>query len=108
MYYPEVKKYGACLSKVMLSAPNFLLMDEPTNHLDLESITSLNNALVDFPGNLIFTSHDHQLMQTVANRIIEISPNGIIDRLTSFDDYLSNDTIKSQRVEIYKGLAASF
>jgi ATPase subunit of ABC transporter with duplicated ATPase domains len=80
-------------------------MDEPTNHLDLESITALNNALVEFPGNLIFTSHDHQLMQTVANRIVEITPNGMIDRLMSFDDYLSNETVKEQREALYQGVA---
>ena len=99
------EKVRCMLSKVMLAAPNFLLMDEPTNHLDLESITALNNALVDFPGNLIFTSHDHQLMQTVANRIVEITPNGMIDRLISFDDYLSNETVKEQREALYQGVA---
>jgi ATPase subunit of ABC transporter with duplicated ATPase domains len=99
------EKVRCMLSKVMLAAPNFLLMDEPTNHLDLESITALNNALVEFPGNLIFTSHDHQLMQTVANRIVEITPNGMIDRLMSFDDYLSNETVKEQREALYQGVA---
>lgn len=99
------EKVRCMLSKVMLAAPNFLLLDEPTNHLDLESITALNNALVDFPGNLIFTSHDHQLMQTVANRIVEITPNGMVDRLMSFDEYLSNETVKEQREALYQGVA---
>ena len=98
------EKVRCMLSKIMLAAPNFLLLDEPTNHLDLESITALNNALVDFPGNLIMTSHDHQLMQTVANRIIEITPNGMIDRLMSFDEYLKSEDIRNQREALYKGL----
>ena len=77
------------LSKMMLAHPNFLILDEPTNHLDLESITALNNALKEFPGNLIFTSHDYKLMQTVANRILEIGPEGItFDRLMTFDEYM--------------------
>jgi ATPase subunit of ABC transporter with duplicated ATPase domains len=74
-----------------------LLLDEPTNHLDLESITALNNALRDFKGNLILASHDHQLVHTVANRIIEITPNGIIDSLQSFEDYLASERIQEQR-----------
>ena len=96
------EKVRCMLSKIMLHRPNFLLLDEPTNHLDLESITALNNALRDFRGNLIFTSHDHQLMQTVANRIIEITPNGLIDRLMSFEDFLASEEVKRQREELYK------
>lgn len=91
------EKVRCMLSKIMLQHPNFLLLDEPTNHLDLESITTLNNAMAAFKGNMIFTSHDHQIMQTVANRIIEITPNGIIDSLLDFDDYLQADRIKQQR-----------
>ncbi|MCB9081745.1 MAG: ATP-binding cassette domain-containing protein [Lewinellaceae bacterium] len=91
------EKVRCMLSKIMLQHPNFLLLDEPTNHLDLESITALNNAMVECKGNMIFTSHDHQLMQTVANRIIEITPKGIIDSLLSFEDYLVTDRIKEQR-----------
>jgi len=97
------EKVRCMLSKVMLQHPNFLLLDEPTNHLDLESITALNNALRDFKGNLIFTSHDHQLMNTIANRIIEITPNGIIDRLMSFDEFIRSEDIKKQREELYAG-----
>ncbi|MEN0048563.1 MAG: ATP-binding cassette domain-containing protein [Bacteroidota bacterium] len=100
------EKVRCMLSKVMLAHPNFLLMDEPTNHLDLESITALNNAMRDFKGNMIFTSHDHQLMQTAANRIIEISPNGIIDRLMSFDDYIRSEELKPQREALYEGVLA--
>jgi len=95
------EKVRCMMSKVMLAHPNFLLMDEPTNHLDLESITALNNAMRDFPGNMIFTTHDHQIISTVANRIIEISPNGIIDTLMSFDDYIKSDKIKKQKAKLY-------
>lgn len=100
------EKVRCMFAKMMLRNPNFLLMDEPTNHLDLESITALNNGLVEFKGNLIFSSHDHQLIQTVANRIIEISPNGMIDQLLSFEDYLASEKIKNQRSELYAGAMA--
>ena len=91
------EKVRCMLSKIMLKHPNFLLLDEPTNHLDLESITTLNNAMIEFKGNMIFTSHDHQIMQTVANRIIEIHPNGMIDSLMNYDEFLRADRIKEQR-----------
>lgn len=94
------EKVRCMLSKIMLQKPNFLLLDEPTNHLDLESITVLNNGMRDFKGNMIFTTHDHQLIQTVANRIIEITPNGIIDSLMTFDEYLVSDNIKNQRAAL--------
>jgi len=97
------EKVRCMLSKAMLAQPNFLLLDEPTNHLDLESITALNNALRDFKGNLILASHDHQLVHTVANRIIEITPNGIIDSLQTFEDYLASERIKEQR-EVLAGV----
>jgi ATPase subunit of ABC transporter with duplicated ATPase domains len=77
------------LSRMMLSGANALILDEPTNHLDLESITSLNNALVDFPEVALFASHDHQIVSTVANRIVEITPEGIIDVMMDFDEYLA-------------------
>ena len=98
------EKVRCMLSKMMLRYPNFLLLDEPTNHLDLESITALNNALRDFKGNLIMTSHDHALLETVCNRIVEITPNGIIDSLMTFDEYLRSDRIKAQRKEMYAGV----
>ncbi len=97
------EKVRCMFAKMMLRNPNFLLMDEPTNHLDLESITALNNGLKEFKGNLIFTSHDHQLLQTVANRIIEITPNGTIDQLVSFDEYLTSAKIRQQREALYAG-----
>ncbi|MEM0992973.1 MAG: ATP-binding cassette domain-containing protein [Bacteroidota bacterium] len=100
------EKVRCMLSKVMLAHPNFVLMDEPTNHLDLESITALNNAMKDFKGNLIFTTHDHQIMQTASNRILEISPNGAIDRLMDFDDYIRSEEMKEQREALYEGVLA--
>ena len=99
------EKVRCMLSKIMLAHPNFLLMDEPTNHLDLESITALNNGMKEFPGNMIFTTHDHQILQTVANRIIEITPNGMIDSLKSFDDYLKSEDIQKQKEELYGAVA---
>ncbi|MFK7932032.1 MAG: ABC-F family ATP-binding cassette domain-containing protein [Saprospiraceae bacterium] len=95
------EKVRCMLSKVMLAHPNFILLDEPTNHLDLESITALNNGLKDFKGNLIMTSHDHKLVETVCNRIIEITPNGMIDSLMDYGDYLRSDKMKAQREELY-------
>jgi ATPase subunit of ABC transporter with duplicated ATPase domains len=89
------------LSKMMLSGANVLLLDEPTNHLDLESITALNNGLIEFKGTVLFTSHDHQFIQTIANRIIEITPNGCIDKLMAYDEYLSDERVKNQRMEKY-------
>lgn len=82
------EKVRCMLAKMMLSSANVLLLDQPTNHLDLESITALNNGLKDFKGNLLFTSHDHQFIQTIANRIIELNPTGIIDKKMSYDEYL--------------------
>lgn len=79
------------LSKSMLEAPNLLLLDDPTNHLDLESIQALNNGLINFKGEMVFTSHDHQFIQTIANRIIEIREDGIIDRRMSYDEYLERE-----------------
>ncbi|MBB3108598.1 ATPase subunit of ABC transporter with duplicated ATPase domains [Paenibacillus phyllosphaerae] len=95
------EKVRCMLSKMMLSGSNVLLMDEPTNHLDLESITALNNGLIDFDGTLIFTSHDHQFVQTIANRIIEITPNGVIDRIMSYDEYLESKEVKELRERMY-------
>lgn len=98
------EKVRCLLSKMMLEEGNVLILDEPTSHLDLESITKLNESLIDYPGVVIFTSHDHQFTQTVANRIIEISPNGMLDKLMSYDDYLANDQVKKQREELYQGV----
>ena len=85
------EKVRCVLSKMMLSGANFLIFDEPTNHLDMEAITSLNDGMVKFPGNIIFTSHDHQLTQTVANRIFDIKKDGFVDRETTYNDYLGID-----------------
>jgi ATPase subunit of ABC transporter with duplicated ATPase domains len=95
------EKVRCMLSKVMLVKANLLLMDEPTNHLDLESITALNNGLNDFNGTLIFSSHDHELVNTVANRIIEITPNGFIDKMMPYDDYLADEKIEQLQAELY-------
>ena len=95
------EKVRCMVSKMMLSAPNFLMLHEPTNHLDLETITAFNNSLIDFPGMVMFHSHDHQFMQTVANRIIEITPNGMLDKLMTYDDYLKDEAIQEQRRELY-------
>ena len=97
------EKVRCMLSKTMLEHPNFLILDEPTGHLDLESIVALNDALVEFPGNLILITHDHRMMETVANRIIELTPNGIIDSLLSLDEYLAAERIDQQREQLTTG-----
>jgi ATPase subunit of ABC transporter with duplicated ATPase domains len=89
------------LSRMMLSGANVLIFDEPTNHLDLESITALNNGLINFKGTILFTSHDHQFIQTVANRIMEITPKGLIDRQMTYDEYLESEDIAALRKEMY-------
>ncbi len=89
------------LSKIMMSRANVLILDEPTNHLDLESITAFNNALKNFNGTVLFSTHDHTFAQTIATRIIEITPKGIIDRYNSFDDYMSDNKIKDLRAKMY-------
>jgi len=94
------EKVRCMFAKMMLSGANVLLMDEPTNHLDLESITSLNNGLVDLKGTLLLRSNDHQLLSTVCNRVIEMTPNGCLDRKYSYDEYLENDDIKKLRQEL--------
>ncbi|MFY0759273.1 MULTISPECIES: ABC-F family ATP-binding cassette domain-containing protein [Metabacillus] len=95
------EKVRCMLSKMMLSSSNILLLDEPTNHLDLESITALNNGLIAFKGAMIFTSHDHQFVQTIANRIIEVTPNGVIDKQMSYDEYLENEDVQKQIQTMY-------
>ena len=96
------EKMRCMFSRMMLQQPNFLLFDEPTNHLDLESITALNNGMKDFRGGgILFTSRDHELTETVANRVIELTPNGIIDKLMSYDEYINSGTVRKQREELY-------
>lgn len=97
------EKVRCMLSKLMLSGANVLIFDEPTNHLDLEAITSLNQALIDFPGVVLFNSHDHEFVNSIANRIIEITPNGVIDRMMGFDEYIADEQIKAMRNELYGG-----
>ena len=97
------EKVRCMLSMMMQSGANFLIFDEPTNHLDLESITALNNGLIDFKEPVLFTSHDHQFVDTVANRIIEFTPGGIIDRRMRLDDYMTDETIRTVRDDMYRG-----
>lgn len=96
------EKMRCMFSRMMLQGANFLIFDEPTNHLDLESITALNNGINDFKGSVLFTSRDHELTQTVANRIIELTPNGIIDKLMTYDEYINSEAVKAQREEMYR------
>lgn len=97
------EKVRCMLSKLMLSKANVLVLDDPTNHLDLESITSLNNGLIDFKGSVLFGSHDHQFIQTVANRIIELTPNGVVDRAeTTYDEFLENKDVQKQIAGLYE------
>jgi ATPase subunit of ABC transporter with duplicated ATPase domains len=98
------EKVRCMLSRMMLTNANCLIMDEPTNHLDLESITAINNALKEWKHLALFTSHDHEFVQTVANRIIEITPAGIIDKRMSYDEYLSDEKIKALRSEMYEAV----
>lgn len=95
------EKVRCMLSKMMLSGSNVLLLDEPTNHLDLESITALNNGLTVYKGAMIFTSHDHQFLETIANRIIEVTSNGIVDKQMSYDEFLADSTVQKQVKELY-------
>lgn len=95
------EKVRCMLSKIMLEGANVLILDEPTNHLDLEAITSLNDALIQFPGVLLFNSHDHEFISSIANRIVEITPAGLIDRMMPFDEYIKDERIKELRKTQY-------
>ena len=95
------EKVRCMISRMMLQNPNLVILDQPTNHLDLESIQSFNEGCVAFPGIVFLTSHDHTFMQTVANRVIELTPKGIIDRLMTFDEYLEDKRVKELRGEMY-------
>jgi ATPase subunit of ABC transporter with duplicated ATPase domains len=99
------EKVRCMLSKLMLQQPNMLILDEPTNHLDLESITAFNNALKDYKGTVLFATHDHEFAQTVANRVIELTPSGSIDRLMTFDDYIQDARVKEMRNSLYGVMA---
>jgi ATPase subunit of ABC transporter with duplicated ATPase domains len=95
------EKVRCMISRMMIPGANLLILDEPTNHLDLESITAFNNALKDFPGTVLFTSHDHEFTHTASNRIIEITPNGFIDKLMSYDEYIENEKVAEQKQLLY-------
>ena len=97
------EKVRCMLSKMMLSGANVITLDDPTNHLDLESITALNNGLIAFKGTILFTSHDHKFVQTIANRIIEVTPNGVIDKEATYDEFLENEELQKQVDAMYKG-----
>jgi ATPase subunit of ABC transporter with duplicated ATPase domains len=94
------EKQRCMFSRMMLSGANVLLFDEPTNHLDLESITALNNGMIEFPGTILFTCHDHQLTDTVANRVIEIGSKGQLDKLMTYDEFITDPTVKAQRAAL--------
>ena len=96
------EKVRCMLSRMMMERANILMLDEPTNHLDLESITAFNNSLKNYKGSVIFTTHDHEFAQTVGNRVVELTPNGAIDRYMTFDEYLDDDKIQELRVKMYK------
>ena len=100
------EKMRCMLSRMMMLKGNVLMLDEPTNHLDLESITALNNGMKDFKGTILFTSRDHELANTVATRILELTPSGLIDREMPFDEYMTNDRVKALRAEMYGGVLA--
>jgi len=96
------EKVRCMLSRMMMKRANILILDEPTNHLDLESIQALNNSLINFSGTVLFSTHDHEFAQTVADRIIELTPNGVIDRYSTFDEYLNDTKVKELREKMYK------
>lgn len=100
------EKMRCMMSRMMMLKGNVLLFDEPTNHLDLESITALNNGMKDFKGTILFTTRDHELAQTVADRVLELTPNGLIDREMTFDEYRSDERVKKMKEEMYKGVPA--
>ena len=98
---PGGEKVRCMLSRMMMQRANVVLLDEPTNHLDLESITAINNSLVKFKGTVLLTTHDHAFAQSVGNRIVELTPKGVIDRHMSFDEYMSDIKIKALREKMY-------
>ena len=97
------EKMRCMISRMMLKDANTLILDTPTNHLDLESIQAFNNTLINFKGNVLFASHDHEFIQTVANRVIELTPNGNIDKMIEYDDYISDPKIAEMRAKLYEG-----
>ena len=99
------EKVRCMVSRMMLTNANCLVLDEPTNHLDLETITAFNNALSDWKHIALFTSHDHEFVQTIANRIIEITPNGVIDKRMSYDEYIIDENVKLLKEKMYSGVS---
>ena len=95
------EKVRCMLSRMMMQRANVVILDEPTNHLDLESITAINNSLVKFKGTVLLTTHDHAFAQSVGNRFIELTPNGVIDRHMTFDEYMSDEKVKALRQKMY-------
>ena len=96
------EKMRCMISRMMLKNANVMMLDAPTNHLDLESIQAFNNTLTGFKGNILLSSHDHEFIQTICNRVIELTPNGIIDKQMDYDDYITSETIKELREKMYK------
>lgn len=96
------EKMRCMISRMMLTSANCLVLDSPTNHLDLESIQAFNNTLINFKGNILMSSHDHEFINTVCNRIIELTPNGTIDKLMDYDEYVTSEDIKALREKMYK------
>ena len=95
------EKMRCMIARMMMKDANTLILDSPTNHLDLESIQAFNNTLQSFKGNVLFASHDHEFIQTVANRIIELTPNGIIDKMMDYDDYITDERVAAARERLY-------
>jgi ATPase subunit of ABC transporter with duplicated ATPase domains len=99
------EKVRCMISRLMLSNPNMLMLDEPLNHLDLEAITAFNNSLKDYKGTVLFTSHDHHFIQSIADRVVEIGPNGLVDKPTDYDSYREDKEITERRNELYAGVS---
>ena len=95
------EKVRCMISRMMIRNANVMLLDTPTNHLDLESIQAFNNTLIKFKGNILMSSHDHEFIQTICNRIIEIGPKGMIDKLMDYDDYINDEKLMEQRNKLY-------
>jgi ATPase subunit of ABC transporter with duplicated ATPase domains len=96
------EKMRCMISRLMLANANALVLDTPTNHLDLESIQAFNNSLLRYPENIFLSSHDHEVIQSVCNRIIELTPNGVIDKLMDYDDYIGDETIMALKQKLYQ------
>ena len=90
------------IARMMMKQANTMILDSPTNHLDLESIQAFNNTLKAFKGNILMSSHDHEFIETVCNRVIELTPNGIIDKMMDYDDYITDERVKALREKLYK------